>query len=438
MTRNRLGVGGGRSHGFALMAVAYLALLSPVAAQEPGVFDPVGEYTVGVQFGGATLDGLLVIGSEGGSLLGHFLLPGQSVLTLGTVQVDGRRVTLLDQAAAAPIRFELHFETDTTFSGRWVLGVENPGTLTGRRGANPDLLPQSPNCPDGSGDLPLPRVLPPPTPDPSAPRIVTSDVTLFWEVLDAADPGTLAERMHCDYLRRGSDGLRDFLPLRIVSGERLAETVTAQRERYEAARESSTTVTALEPEIRAVFHRMKALYPDAVFPDVYFLIGRLNTGGTISQRGLLIGAEMYADHAPILPLIAHELVHYQQRLIPPDRRTLLAQSIMEGSADFVAELISGDHTNHRAHEYALPKEAELWREFSQVMHDEDVSGWLYGGAPEGRPSDLGYFIGYRIAEAYYMNAGANEQAVSDILNVQDYEEFLARSGYDPVGGRSTP
>jgi uncharacterized protein YjaZ len=166
---------------------------------------------------------------------------------------------------------------------------------------------------------------------------------------------------------------------------------------------------------------------------VYFVVGRLNTGGTISQRGLLIGAEMYSDHSAVVPIVAHELIHYQQRLLSSDQRTLLAQSIVEGSADFVTELIVGNHINQRAHEYGLARERELWDEFTQVMHGTDLTGWLYGNPPEGRPADLGYFIGYRIAQAYYASAGADDQALWEILNVTDHVGFLERSGYDPHG-----
>jgi hypothetical protein len=52
--------------------------------------------------------------------------------------------------------------------------------------------------------------------------------------------------------------------------------------------------------------------------DIYFVVGRLNTAGTVSQRGLLIGAEMYRDHSGVLLIVAHELIHYQQRPIPGD------------------------------------------------------------------------------------------------------------------------
>jgi uncharacterized protein YjaZ len=130
--------------------------------------------------------------------------------------------------------------------------------------------------------------------------------------------------------------------------------------------------------------------------------------------------------------VAHELIHFQQPG-PGLDPTLLEQSIHEGAADFVAELISGRHINDHVHVYALPREATLWTEFEPVMHGHDYGGWLYGGQSEGRPADIGYFFGYQIARSYYEQAADKRSALRDILLVDDYGWLLAASGYDPSG-----
>ena len=71
------------------------------------------------------------------------------------------------------------------------------------------------------------------------------------------------------------------------------------------------------------------------------------------------------------------------------------------------------------------------RDHTTVMHGTETTGWLYGNPPPGRPADLGYFIGYRIAEAYYAQAADKAAALRDILRVQDVERILAASGYSP-------
>ncbi len=266
--------------------------------------------------------------------------------------------------------------------------------------------------------------------DPDSARLITSDVELFWHVYDNAPPEQLEVWLRREYLDRGTQGLRDFIPYRILSAVDLAAWIRTDRSRYEAARPSTERVFEVESQIRATFHALEELYPDAVFPDVYFVIGRFNTGGTVSPAGLLIGAEMYRDPARLPMIVAHELVHYQQ---PPggEGLTLLEQAFREGSADFVGELLSGQRMNAAAQEYGRAHEAEFWAEFRTVMHGTDFAGWLYGNPPPGRPADLGYFIGYRIAEAYYAQAADKAAALRDILLVRDVERILAASGYAP-------
>jgi len=287
--------------------------------------------------------------------------------------------------------------------------------------------------------------------DPSRARLVTSDIPNFWRVFDRASLTGAAESFQREYLDRGSPGLHDFLSARIQSSRLLAATV-AMRPRYYAAIRNNTlaldTSAAFKDAIHAAFGRLKAFDDEAVFPDVYFVIGRMNSAGTTSSNGLLIGVEMNArdGETPVdeltaweravtglisdLPhIVAHELVHLQQPA-PGGTPTLLDQALREGAADFVAELISGGHNNRLQHVYGDAHERELWEEFTKSMNGTDVSHWLYqGDRATDRPADLGYYIGYKICEAYYRREADKSRAVRQILHANGAEEFLRRSGY---------
>jgi Predicted Zn-dependent protease (DUF2268) len=276
---------------------------------------------------------------------------------------------------------------------------------------------------------------PPPGPrrsyqDPDSARLITSDITLFWDVLARAPADSLEEWLEREYLARGTPGLRDFIPGRILSAADLALQVRRRRARYDAVRSSTLRVSEAEPGIRAALRALKELYPEAAYPDVYFVIGRFNSGGTASANGLLIGAEMYDDPARLPAIVAHELIHFQQGPLSGPR-TLLAQSFREGAANFVGEMISGVHINSEAHRYGKAHERELWKEFKERMRGTDYTGWLYGDPPGERPADMGYFVGYRIAQAYYDKAADKRAALRDIIRGTDVEGIVARSGYDP-------
>jgi uncharacterized protein YjaZ len=139
---------------------------------------------------------------------------------------------------------------------------------------------------------------------------------------------------------------------------------------------------------------------------------------------------MYPDPSRLPAIVAHELIHFQQAPTP-GQRTLLEQSFREGAANFVSEMIAGVHINTEAQHYGLAHEHELWLEFKEKMSGTNYSGWLYGDPPGERPADLGYFVGYRIAQAYYARSADKTAALRDIIRGLDASTVLARSGYNP-------
>ena len=56
---------------------------------------------------------------------------------------------------------------------------------------------------------------------------------------------------------------------------------------------------------------------------------------------------------------------------------------------------------------------------------------LAGSLMEGAPTDLGYWVGYRITKAYYQHTSDKRQALREILGMTDPKAFLARSGWYP-------
>lgn len=281
---------------------------------------------------------------------------------------------------------------------------------------------------------------------PDSAKIFTTDIPNFWAAFDAAQPEFNAAAFDELYISKGSPGVEGFVPNRIQNATNLADVVKNHQNYYTSIRQKTLKLVDLEPPIRKSFHAFKSLYPEAVFPDVFIVIGALNSGGTVSDRALIIGAEMFGKseesvmdelsewHQWAIKMpqeihytVAHELIHFQQHY---PSATLLEQSIKEGSADFIGELISGKTANENIPTYADSREAALWQEFQEIMHGNDFAGWLYGGSGiEGRPADLGYWMGYKIVEAYYNKMGDKKQAIQDIINIEDASAFLEASGY---------
>ena len=265
----------------------------------------------------------------------------------------------------------------------------------------------------------------------------TEDVSRFWEVYDELKPKHNGAEWQKRYIDQGSEGLAGFIHMRIENGKKLAKTVQKNKDYYENIRASSLDLEQFRGPTCEAYEQLVDLYPTAVFPNIYFVIGRRNTGGTVSKKGLIIGIERFGvptdNFQPDIPIsalnwvIAHELIHFQQNYAPSN--TLLAQSIREGAADFLAEIITNKLPAKDNFIYGEANEAVLKAEFKDKMNDRNWSGWLYGGPNKSRPNDLGYWMGYKICKAYYNKAMDKQQAIDDILNVRDYEQFLAESGY---------
>lgn len=280
--------------------------------------------------------------------------------------------------------------------------------------------------------------------DPLATEIVTSDLDRFWVALDKAGPDINPHVINELYLKPGSKGIKGFTKGRIKNAEYLSGVIKSHSKYYHSIKPSTDSIAGMKDQIRQSLVKLKDLYPKAIFPPVYFVIGALNSGGTSSSDGLIIGADLYG-RAPGTPtdelnewlktvikpvgevphIVAHELIHFQQDY---DGGTLLAASLKEGSADFIAELISGRHINQHVHDFANPIEKELWLEFKERMNEKDYSGWLYS-SKKGRPNDLGYWMGYKISKAYYDQSPDKKKAIDDILHIKDFNAFLEKSSY---------
>jgi hypothetical protein len=347
--------------------------------------------------------------------------------------------------------------------------------------------------------------------DPATAVLVTSDIANFWRAYDRAQLASTnvgrVDAYYDLYIRAGSPGLHDFVRTRLSSGyglvdllvakgwssarllsgapptddererltrdtagmgERLAawniDAAVRRRPRFFAAIRANTlavdTARAIKDSIRTYYRRLAAIYPEAQFPPVYFLIGQLSSGGTTDTSGQLIGAEMHGvdSSTPLdelsawerggvgriqaLPgLVAHELMHIQQAHAAErtdggsnsgSKPTLLATSLEEGCAAFMAWTVTGEDPARGASAYGLAHEHELWAEFQREMNGTDASNWLYNGdRSKDRPADLGYFVGARICESYYQRASDKRAAIREIFAMPDPPAFLARSGYAP-------
>ncbi|MFC6979966.1 DUF2268 domain-containing putative Zn-dependent protease [Microbulbifer taiwanensis] len=273
--------------------------------------------------------------------------------------------------------------------------------------------------------------------------VQTEDVDLFYRVYNAAGGRPTAEQLQRDYLDRGSDGLELFARLRNISGERIADRLTKNPDLYADAKRCLAALPRAKVRLETALHTLGHLYADARFPPVTIAIGRgkpVAVGGP--DTGIQVGLEALCATDWLNPnvedrivyVLAHEYAHVQQVIAATigdkEKPTVLELSLVEGIGEFVGELIAGQVAYSRNAAAAAGRELEIETRFAADLDKTDLSDWVYNATPD-TPGDLGYWVGYRIAKAYYRNASDKRRALREILEMTDARDFLARSGWYP-------
>lgn len=282
---------------------------------------------------------------------------------------------------------------------------------------------------------------PPTAFDPAGPTIHIEDVERFYKVYDAAGGHPTVDQLQHDYIDPGSDGLHQFARMRKISGAAIAENLAKRPEVYSGAKRCMNVLPAVRQRVGVALRTLGRLYPEAQFSPVTIAVGRgkpVAVGSPVS--GVQIGLEALCATDWLNPnvedrfvhVIAHEYAHVQQvqALVDDEHPTVLAMSLIEGAAEFTAELISGKVSNSRLGESTAGREKEIETAFVADQDKTEISAWLYNSTPE-QPRDLGYWVGYRIVKSYYRRASDKRRALREILGMTDPKAFLAKSGWYP-------
>jgi hypothetical protein len=273
----------------------------------------------------------------------------------------------------------------------------------------------------------------------AGPVIVLDDVYRFYALYDGANGRPTAGQLQT-YIDTGSPGLRHFAAARRTTGARIAEAIAARPEIYNDARRCVAVLPRMRPRLDAALRELGRLYPEARFPPITVAIGRSRPMGIADAAGVQIGLEVLCSIPYFDPnledrfvrVLAHEFVHSQQSpaLANATNQTVLQRSLEEGIAEFVTELITGDMSSAHLRASVAGRETEVERAFLADKDKTDMSAWVDNGTFE-RPGDLGYWVGYRIAKAYYCNAPDKRRAVRELLEMTDHQAVFAASGWYP-------
>jgi hypothetical protein len=243
------------------------------------------------------------------------------------------------------------------------------------------------------------------------------------------------------YFSKASDGLKVFIRQYGLSDSGLLRAIQKYPDTYVATRNVVNNIEADKEYYLGVLRKYQSIFPNAVFPPFYFLIGErlgINSGSAI---GVLFEVEAWENGEQLLysSVLAHELTHFQQRThighekyiaIYGEEKTLLALTIREGVAEFFANLVTGRYTQEKARRYVEQNEKAIWDRFQKDKMNKETGEWMFVQPKDKeQPRDVGYILGARIVQYYYDRATDKQKALKHILNITDYNLFLDQSKY---------
>jgi len=292
-------------------------------------------------------------------------------------------------------------------------------------------------------------------------KFVTSDIDNFWNAYDKIileeDSLKQVSLLEEHFLNIGSTGLAAFREAKGYTIEDYLHVINAYPKFWSSIRENTHSAKNCALEIEKEVKKLEQLYPDLKPADIYFTMGAMRSPGAALNGHVLIGSEFaftdkntissefperlennlrpFFDNNRIEDVVflnVHEYVHTQQNTYGYD---LLSQTLFEGIAEFVTVISTSQPSQTPAIAYGKTNNNFVQEVFEKQMFNPHWYDWLYNSFEnQFKMRDLGYYVGYAIAEKYYKKSIDKKLAIKEMIEL-DYsnqtaiEIFAEESGY---------
>jgi len=292
-------------------------------------------------------------------------------------------------------------------------------------------------------------------------KIIADDVTNFWKAYDKIvlekDSTKQLQLINSLYIKKGTPGLNGIMKARRYSAEEYVFAINHYPKFWTSVRTNTLQAGKYSNEIQKGINKLKEIYPDLKPKNTYFEIGILRTNGTIADGMALIGSEValtdksvvtsefdsryphlrsYFDTDPIKNVVflnVHEYLHTQQNTTLGN--SVLAQSVLEGVAEFLAETALNKKSPNPQIEYGYKNEAQIKTAFEKEMFSPYLGNWIWNNPNNVfGMRDLAYFVGFAICRKYYNESSNKKTAVKEMIeldynNEQELIKFVEKSKY---------
>lgn len=247
--------------------------------------------------------------------------------------------------------------------------------------------------------------------------LITTDVNNFWQAYDkiVTTKDTLAQIDYLNrlFLNKATLGQKAMIQARNYVVKDYIDAINQRQNYFNAIRNNTLKANDYAETITKKVESLKKLYPSLRPTDIYFTMGAFRSGGTTLANMVLIGSEITMSEEHLDNLVftnIHEYIHTQQKSTVCDN--LLGQSVMEGVAEFLTEKAMATKSTLPAIAYDRQNVDQVKAVFVKQMFNIDYGFWLYNNVENVfKVRDLGYYVGYAIAESYYAKAKDKLQAI---------------------------
>lgn len=295
---------------------------------------------------------------------------------------------------------------------------------------------------------------------PNSSLVISSDIDHFWEAYDkiqeTSDTSAQKAYLQTLFLDKGTPGLAAIMQARRYTIDSYLDAIHNYPKFWESMRANMAKAKTLGPKIEEGIAAFEKIYPKLKPAKVYFTVGALRTNGTAMDSLVLIGSELaladetavteelpssfgylraYFDSNPIENVVflnVHEYVHTQQSTY--GGYDLLSQCLFEGVAEFIPVLAMGQASPTPAIAYGEANDPAIQEAFTKEMFSPFFNNWIWNNTDNAFGTrDLGYYVGYAIAERYYEAAPDKSKAIQNLIEL-DFNDTLAIEGFiDQVG-----
>ena len=275
-------------------------------------------------------------------------------------------------------------------------------------------------------------------------NVIASDIENFWNAHDKIvvekDYETQIKLINDLYINKGTKGLKAIMQARRYTDKQYVDAINNYPKFWQSVRKNTYKAKSFAKEIENGVAKLKQIYPDLKPAKVYFTIGVFRTPGTTLDGMVLIGSELALsdenvdtselpkNFAGLLPyfksnpinditfLNVHEFVHTQQKTAIGSE--LLTQTIREGIAEFITVKALQMKSPTPAITFGKENRPKLKDAFTKEMFSTSYYNWLWNNVDnQFKTRDLGYFVGYDLAEKYYENSFDKKNAIKELIEL---------------------